>query len=51
MAPLFHDLKVRLARAVDAGGSARQVAARFDVSPSRPGSAEIASRCCPLTRH
>ncbi len=34
MAPLSHDLRVRLARAVDAGGSARQVAARFDVSPS-----------------
>lgn len=34
MAPLSNDLRVRLVKAVDAGASARQVAARFDVSPS-----------------
>ena len=34
MAPLSHDLRVRLVRAAAKGGSARQVAARFDVSPS-----------------
>ena len=34
MAPLSNDLRVRLVKAVDAGASARQAAARFDVSPS-----------------
>lgn len=34
MAALSNDLRVRLVRAVEAGASCRQVAARFDVSPS-----------------
>lgn len=34
MAPLSNDLRVRLLKAADTGASARQVAARFDVSPS-----------------
>ncbi len=33
-APLSPDLRVRLVKAVEAGGSARAVAARFEVSPS-----------------
>jgi putative transposase len=34
MAALSKDLRVRLVRAVEAGTSCRQVAARFEVSPS-----------------
>ena len=34
MAAFSNDLRVRLVKAVDAGMSCRQVAARFDVSPS-----------------
>ena len=33
-APLSQDLRMRIAKTVDAGGSAREAARRFDVSPS-----------------